>query len=186
MGERPGSLRCRLEGEGLLDARDRQAGEAEEVVLLLQAAEPARLAGVVREEGEGDELRREGLRRGDADLGPRVRREDARRRGGRDRRAGDVRHHGRGARALRVGQGGDGCRRLAQLGQDPEDERPGPDEVLPVAELRGSRPRPGRAGDPQGGTSRRGRRGQLVPQATTTIRSTSERELRRDAHRVPR
>ena len=55
----------------------------------------------------------------------------------RDRRARDVHDaDGRRARALRVGERGDGVGRLARL-RDPDDERPRPDEVLPVAELGG-------------------------------------------------
>ncbi len=123
-----------LEGERLLEG-DGEVGERlEERVARLEAAETARLAGVVREEGEGDELRREGLRRGDPDLGARVGGQDAvdESRDGRPRDVHDA--DGRCARALRVGQGCDGVGGLARL-RDPDDERSRRDEAPPVAEL---------------------------------------------------
>ena len=98
---------------------------------------PARAHGlcVKGEENEGDELRREGLRRRDADLGPRVRRQDAVHEA-RDRRAGHVHDADRpAAERLRLLESRDRVGRLARL-RDSDDECPCVHERRAVTEFR--------------------------------------------------
>ena len=177
MLERAGELldlRARGPGPRRIAAGRRREAFEERVARLERGAEAARLPRVVGEEGERDELRRERLRRGDADLRARVRREDAVDEA-RDGRPGDVHDaDGRRPEPLRLGarrrcrpsRPTARCRRRGSAARRSASGSGTP---------RRSRPRPGCARPPRGGTCRRAPACQLVPHATTRIRSTSAR-----------